>query len=160
MNSLAKYAIFLIAAVLSMGCTVVMSPQQADLAPAVNSTGPVVTGPGVEVIQVEPPPDQRVYVYDPGYPPGAYYYSGYYWYGGYRYPHDVFVNQYVNANIRENRYVNVEENRRVGQQVEARHRALYATNHGVRPHPTPQPNVHPKPQVQRKEVRKDREQRE
>jgi hypothetical protein len=155
--NLKNWVVYLAVGVLTTGCTVVMSPQQTDPAPAAVEAGPVVTGPGVEVIQVEPPPYQRVYVYDPGYPPGAYYYSGYYWYGGYRYPHDVFINNYVNVNVRENRYVNVEENRRVGQQIEARHRSDYAMNHGMRPNAA-RPAVHPEPQQRRKEEdRKDHE---
>jgi hypothetical protein len=105
-------------------------PEVVVAAPVV--AGPVFEAPGVEVIEVEPPPVERVYVYDPGYPPGCYFYNDYYWYGGYRYPHDVFINRYVRVNVRENRFSNVEENRRQGQQIEARHRAEFAENHGVR----------------------------
>lgn len=93
--------------------------------------GPVVDAPGVEVIQVEPAPEVRVYVYDPGYPPGVYFYGDYYWYRGYRYPHDVFINRYVVVNVRERRFVDVEQNRRMGQQLAARQRVAYANTHGV-----------------------------
>lgn len=92
--------------------------------------GPVIDAPGVEVVQVEPPPEERVYVYDPGYPPGVYFYNNYYWYGGYRYPRDVFINRYVAVNVREHRYINVEENRRLGRQIEIRHRTEFAANRG------------------------------
>jgi hypothetical protein len=94
----------------------------------------VVAGPGVEVIEVEPAPMDRVYVYEVGYPPGCYVYGDYYYYNGYRYPHDVFVRQVVTVNIRENRYVNVEENRRAGVRIEEQHRQEFAVNHG-RPNP-------------------------
>jgi hypothetical protein len=95
---------------------------------------PLVQDPGVVEIDVEPPPDQRQYVYDPGYPPGTYFYGGYYYYGRYRYPHDVFVNRYVAGNVRDRRYANVDENRRAGAPIEAQHRANYARNGG---HPQP-----------------------
>ena len=93
--------------------------------------GPVVEGPGVEVIETEPAPVERVY--DEGYPPGTYLYGGYYFYGGYRYRRDVFVNRYVVVNVREHRYINVAENRRLGGRIEVHHRAEFARYHGARP---------------------------
>jgi hypothetical protein len=110
---------------LSQGCVVYTQPASV-------AAQPVVTGPGVEAIEVEPPPADRVYVYDPGFPPGCYFYDGYYWYDGYRYPHDVFVNDYVVANVREHRFIDVEENRRTGARIEVEHRQQYAQNHGIR----------------------------
>lgn len=92
---------------------------------------PIVTGPGVEVIEVEPAPVERVYIYEPGYPPGTYYCDGYYWYGGYRYERDVFVERVVVVNVRERRYVDVEENRRIGGRVEIRHREEFARYGGM-----------------------------
>jgi hypothetical protein len=145
-RSLSLSVALAVAGMLSASCTVVMPPQQG--APAAVAEGPVVADPGVEVIQVEPAPTERVYVYDPGYPPGVYLYNDYYWYGGYRYPRDVFINQYVAENIRENRYVNVEENRRMGQQIEAQHRAEFARTGGVRPNYVRQP---PRPAPKKKE---------
>ena len=90
------------------GCTVYQS------SPPPPPSSPVVDG-GVVIVD-EPPPEERVYYYDPGYPPGTYYYNGYYYYGGYRYERDVFVTRYVNVNVRENRYVNVEDNRRAARE--------------------------------------------
>ena len=87
---------------------------------------------GGEVIDVEPALDERVYVYDAGFPPGTYLYGGYYWYGGYRYPHDVFLNGYVATNLRGGLYVNVAENRRVGAIREQQHRAEFARTGGKR----------------------------
>jgi hypothetical protein len=94
--------------------------------------GEVISGPGVAYVDVEPDPAQRVYVYDEGYPPGTYSYDNYYYYGGYRYPRDVFVNQYVQENIRQHRYVNAGENRQAGTRIEQKQRADFAVNHGVR----------------------------
>lgn len=94
--------------------------------------GEVVSGPGVEAIDVEPDPAQRVYVYDEGYPPGTYVYDNYYYYGGYRYPRDVFVNHYVQDNIRQHRFANKDDNRRQGAQIEQRNRTEFAQTHGVR----------------------------
>lgn len=113
----------------AVGCVVQYQQPTAEV--EAEPVGPVVTGPGVEVIQDEPAPAERVYVYDPGFPPGVYYYNNYYWYGGYRYERDVFVTRYVNVNVRENRYVNVTENRRVGQRIEQQHRVQYAQHGGV-----------------------------
>ncbi|HWE02454.1 MAG TPA: hypothetical protein VG326_08580 [Tepidisphaeraceae bacterium] len=115
--------------------------------------GAVIDAPGVSAIDVEPDPAQRVYIYDEGYPPGTYTYDGYYYYGGYRYPRDVFVNRYVQENIRQHRYVNTEENRRQGQQIEQTHRADYAKNRGVRqnraaaPAARPQEPAHAQPKA-------------
>jgi hypothetical protein len=111
--------------VLGTGCVVYERPR-----PVAVVAEPVVVEPGVEVIEVEPAPEERVYVYEVGYPPGCYVYGGFYYYGGHRYEHDVFVNRVVTVNIRENRYVNVEENRRSGVQIEAQHRQAFAVNHG------------------------------
>jgi hypothetical protein len=104
---------------------------------------PVVVDGGVYV-DVLPPPEERVYVYDPGYPPGCFVYGGYYYYGGYRYPHDVFINRVVNVNVHENRYVNIEENRRQVEVIRVRQQADYS-RYGGRPRPLgdrPQPPEH------------------
>jgi hypothetical protein len=134
-NTKKKSGVVFVAGILvttATGCVVYERPRPVAVveqpAPVVEET--VVTGSGVEVIEVEPAPEERVYVYDPGYPPGVYFYNGFYWYGGYRYEHDVFVNRYVVVNIREHRYVNVEENRRSGVQIEQEHRRAFAVNHG------------------------------
>jgi hypothetical protein len=129
-----------VAAILAGGCVVVPTYEVYRPVPApppppepeVVVAGPVFEAPGVEIIDVEPAPYDRVYVYDPGYPPGCYFYGGFYWYGGYRYPHDVFIQRYVTVNVRENRYINVEENRRSGMRIEEQHRVEFARNHGVR----------------------------
>lgn len=126
-NHLNKIALLCIVGLFTSGCIVYEQPQPA---PVVEQ--PVVTGPGVVLIEVEPAPADRVYVYDPGFPPGVYFYNDYYWYNGYRYPHDVFINQYVTVNVREHRFVDVAANRRAGQQIEAQHRQEFAANHGVR----------------------------
>lgn len=81
-------------------------------------------------VEVEPPPAQRVYVYERGYPPGTYFYDGYYYYGHQRYERNVFITKVVNVNIEKNRYVNVTENRRIGPQVEQKHQQEYANNGG------------------------------
>jgi hypothetical protein len=91
---------------------------------------PVVAG-GV-AIDVEPPPDERVYVYDAGFPPGVYLDGGFYWYGGFRYPQDVFINGYVATNLRGGLYANVAENRRAGVAIEAQHRATFTKTGGKR----------------------------
>jgi hypothetical protein len=131
-----------VAGLLSTGCIVVPTyepvpppppPPQAEVV-----AGPVIEAPGVVLVDVEPPPEERVYVYDPGFPPGVYFYDNYYWYGGYRYPHDVFINQYVTRNVRENRYTRVDENRRQGYQMEARQRADFARTRGIRPQARPE----------------------
>jgi hypothetical protein len=134
-NTTKKVGIVFAAGILvttAMGCVVYERPRPVAVverpAPVVEET--VVVGPGVEVIDVEPAPEERVYVYDTGFPPGVYFYNGFYWYGGYRYEHDVFVNRYVVVNIREHRYVDVEENRRAGVRIEAEHRQAFAVNHG------------------------------
>jgi hypothetical protein len=122
------------------GC-VVYVPQPQPTSVAVDQ--PVITDPGVVAIDVEPPPDDRVYVYDPGFPPGVYFYNDYYWYNGYRYPHDVFINRYVTVNVRENRFINVDENRRLGQRIEVEHRQDFAANHGVHRGHAPAADQHP-----------------
>lgn len=94
--------------------------------------GEVITGPGVQYVDVEPDPGQRVYIYDQGYPPGTYTYDGYYYYGGYRYPRGVFVDRYVQENVREHRYVNAVENRQAGTRIEQKQRADFSVNHGAR----------------------------
>ncbi len=152
-----KFIILAAAGVLSTGCIVrTYEPYPAPPPPPPQEEvvvgGPVFEGPGVEVIEVEPAPVERVYVYDPGYPPGCYFYGGYYWYGGYRYEHDVFIHRYVTVNIRERRYVNVEQNRQYGRQMEARQRSEFAVNHGqpagrpiraaARPGPAPRQREH------------------
>jgi hypothetical protein len=128
------------------GCTVQYVNPPADAPPPPPTAyydappdGPVVDDPSVVVIDEEPPPPERVYIYDPGYPPGTYFYGGFYYYGGYRYPHDVFVNRFVVVNVREHRYVDVEQNRRVGSVMVERQRADYGRTGGrhvaVRPAP-------------------------
>jgi len=92
--------------------------------------GPVIEGPGVVVIDVEPDPIYRVYVYDPGFPPGIYFYDGFYYYSGYRYEHDIFINRYVTVNIREHRYIDVDENRRLGRAMEQRQHEEYSRTGG------------------------------
>lgn len=92
----------------------------------------VIDGPGVHIVEIEPAPVDRVYVYEVGYPPGCYFYGGFFWYGGRYYDRTVFIDRVVNVNVRENRYVNVEENRRVGAQIEAQHRESFARNGGRR----------------------------
>lgn len=121
---------------LSAGCTVYREPAPAN---SYGSTydqpadeGPVVDGPGVVVIETEPPPAERVYVYDPGYPPGVYFYNNYYWYNGYRYDRDVFRDRYVERNIREHRYEDARQNREEGHRFEEQHRQEYARTGGVR----------------------------
>jgi hypothetical protein len=123
--------------------------------------GPVVEGPvvdGAVAIDVEPPPDERVYVFDAGFPPGVYLDGGFYWYGGYRYPQDVFVNGYVATNLRGGLYTNVAENRRAGAVIEQQHRAEFAKTGGKRPaqvqahaqvHAQPQAQVRAQPQAAR-----------
>ena len=76
-------------------------------------------------IEVEPAPVERVYIYEQGYPPGCYVYGGYYYYGGYRYRREVFVTRYVEVNVREGRYVDVERNRYEGRVIEERHRTEF-----------------------------------
>lgn len=98
----------------------------------VDTGGPVIEGAGVTVIDVEPDPAQRVYIYDEGYPPGTYIYNGYYYYGGYRYPRDVFVDRYVRENIRQHRFSDPAANRRQGQPIETRQRQEFSQNHGHR----------------------------
>ena len=79
----------------------------------------------VVVVEEEPPPAERVYIYEEGYPPGAYRYGDYYYYEGRRYERDVFITRVVNVNIRERRYINVEENRRISREVEYEHVVQY-----------------------------------
>ncbi len=93
-----------------VGCTVQFPASQASVQPAADS-GPEVQAPGVVVFNDAPPVAERVYVYDPGYPPGTYFYNGGYVYNGYYYPHDVYVNRVVAMNVRQNRYTNVTQNR-------------------------------------------------
>ncbi|HEX4124772.1 MAG TPA: hypothetical protein VHY37_08615 [Tepidisphaeraceae bacterium] len=106
-------------------------PPVVYVAPApavVVSSGPVFADPSVAVIDVEPDPALRVYVYDTGFPPGCYFYGGFYYYGGYRYPHDVFVHRYVEVNIREHRFADPRANRERSMGIEAQHRREYAAH--------------------------------
>lgn len=132
-NLLSRVAAVSVLGLFTTGCMVYVQPRPVAIVepppPPVVETA-VVVGPGVEVIDVEPDPVDRVYVYDVGYPPGVYVYGGFYWYGGYRYQHDEFVRRVVTVNIRENRFVNVEENRRAGVRIEEQHRHDFAVNHG------------------------------
>ena len=136
-----------VAGLLSAGCIVVPTREYGPPPPpqpAAYVEGPAIAAPGVVLIDVEPPPEQRVYVYDPGFPPGVYFYNNYYWYGGYRYPHDVFINRVVTVNIHENRYVRVDENRRMGAPMEARQREDFARTRGV--HQPARPAEHREPE--------------
>jgi hypothetical protein len=117
---------------------------QADVV-AEPETPVIVDAAPTEVlrIDVEPAPAERVYVYEPGFPPGTYLYGGFYYYGGYRYHHDIFIHRYVEVNVRERRYVNVVENRRLGHVVEERHRTefvKYGAHHES--HPSVQRAIH------------------
>jgi hypothetical protein len=68
-----------VAAILAGGCVVVPTYEVYRPVPApppppepeVVVAGPVFEAPGVEIIDVEPAPYDRVYVYDPGYPRAA-----------------------------------------------------------------------------------------
>jgi hypothetical protein len=128
------------------GCTVYTSPRPAPPPPPPPEPAPVavVSGPGVELISVEPVYADRVYVYDPGYPPGTYFWGNYYYYNGYRYPHDVFVNQYVVVNVREHRFYDAADNRRRGMVIAERQRVDYARNGG---RPAAAGGGHPGPSV-------------
>jgi hypothetical protein len=119
----------------------VSAPVVAVEAPVVDvePVAPVIEGPGVEVIAVEPAIEVRQYVYDPGFPPGVYLVGGFYYYGGHRYAHDVFINRVVHENIRLHRYENRAENLRRGRAIEARHRESFSHNHGARPAPHGRP---------------------
>jgi len=120
------------AALLPAGCIV-----ETDAPPpppaVVMVDGPVVDDPSVVLIDVEPAPPDRVYVYDPGFPPGTYFYGGFYYYGGYRYPHDVFINRYVVVNVREHRFADPGENRRAAAPIIQQHRAQYAARRQAAP---------------------------
>jgi hypothetical protein len=105
---------------------VVIAPAPAP--EVVVSDGPVVVDPTVVLIDVEPAPAYRVYVYDPGFPPGAYFYGGFYYYGRYRYPHDVFIHSYVEVNVRQHRFMDARENRDRSAAIEAQHRREYAAH--------------------------------
>ena len=130
------------------GCTVYVRPAPAPQPVVVE---PVVSGPGVELVEVEPAPPDRVYVYDPGFPPGVYWYGGYYWYDGYRYPHDLFIHNYVERNRAEHRYFDQSENRRMSSRIEEEHRQRFAVDHGVRHRPPAR-----RPEVRSGEDRRDR----
>lgn len=130
-------------ALVCAGCTIVYdqppapppgAPAQESAPPpdAYSDTGPVFDGPGVVEVDEEPPPDERVYVYDPGFPPGCYFYGGYYWYHGYRYDHDAFIHRYVDLNIRAHRFVDVDANRRAAGPLVERQRLDYTRNGGHR----------------------------
>jgi len=122
-------------ALFSFGCTIEGRGGVVVESPSVEVDPPVIDVdiPAL-VVDVEPPIEQRVYVYDEGFPPGVYLYGGFYYYGGHRYEHDVFVTRYVQENIRRHKFVNVEENRRVGHEREVKHREEFARTKGVR-HP-------------------------
>jgi hypothetical protein len=112
----------------------VETPSVAVEGPAVDvePQGPLIEGPEAQVVDVEPPPAEREYVYDPGFPPGVYLSGGFYYYGGHRYDRNVFINRVVEANRREHRYVNAGENRRLGERMAARHREVYKRTGGRR----------------------------
>jgi hypothetical protein len=137
MRHVRPFVICAAAAFISAGCEVHSGPDRVAVSGGADVSveepqGAVVQGPGVEEVDVDPDPAQRTYIYDEGYPPGTYTYNGYYYYGGYRYPHDVFVNQYVQENIRQHRYVDAGDNRKQGLQIEQRNRTEFAQTHGVR----------------------------
>lgn len=147
-------AVVCASAVLSVGCVVrVHNPEVVVARPAVVVTPPVVAvqapvvtveapvvavdappliavGVGVEVIDIEPPPVERVYVVEAGYPPGVYLYNNFYYYGGHRYAHDVFVDRVVHVNIEKHLYVNVEENRRISERARVAHEKQFAETKG------------------------------
>jgi hypothetical protein len=145
------------AALLSTGCVVTTRPivvetrrpvveVDARAEVAVEPEAPVIVDAApTEVlrIDVEPAPVERVYVYEPGFPPGTYLFGGFYYYGGYRYNHDVFVHRYVEVNVRERRFINITENRRIGHTIEERHRTefvKYGPKHES--HPSVQRAIH------------------
>jgi hypothetical protein len=120
---------------------VVVTPAPAP--EVVVADGPVVADPSVVLIDVEPDPTARVYVYDPGFPPGVYFYGGFYYYGGYRYPHDVFIHRYVEVNVRERHFMDPHENRERSRAIEEQHRRDFAAHKpspraaaAARAHPT------------------------
>jgi hypothetical protein len=119
-----------VAAFLCVGCTL----EYRRPIVSVDTPPPVVVEetPVGELVTVEPAPVERQYVYLVGYPPGCYLSNNYYWYGGRRYERDVFINRVVNVNIRERRYVNVTENRRVSQQIETTRRTTNENNAGAK----------------------------
>jgi hypothetical protein len=120
---------------LVLGCAVDVVPPVFATGVTVEAAPVVVEGPVVDggvAIDVEPALDQRVYVYDAGFPPGVYLYGDYYWYGGYRYPQAAFVNGYVAVNLRGGRFTDVAANRRAGVTIEAQHRAAFASTGGRR----------------------------
>jgi hypothetical protein len=132
MRTIHQLIVCVLAAVFSAGCVVREYRPAVAVEADAEDPAPVVEGPGVEVVEVEPPPVERVYVYDEGYPPGTYLYGGYYYYGGRRYEHDVFVNRIVERNIRERRYMDVHANRERGQRIEQQHRERFARTGGRR----------------------------
>ena len=132
-ESLILVAVTVASASLLLGCAVTVAPPV--VASNVVVDGPAVEGPVIDggvAIDVEPPMEERVYVYDAGFPPGVYLDGGFYWYGGYRYPQDVFVSGYVAANIRGGRFADAAANRRAGVAIEAQHRAEFARTGGKR----------------------------
>ncbi|HET6248859.1 MAG TPA: hypothetical protein VFE47_14270 [Tepidisphaeraceae bacterium] len=141
MRVIRTFAFCAAAALITAGCEVRSEPATVGVSAGVSTDatldepqGEVVSGPGVEEVDVEPDPSQRVYIYDEGYPPGTYSYNGYYYYGGYRYPRDIFVNRYVQENIRQHKFIDKDQNRKRGEQIEQRHRTEYAKTKGVRQH--------------------------
>ncbi|HEY8667937.1 MAG TPA: hypothetical protein VIL86_14835 [Tepidisphaeraceae bacterium] len=88
-----------------------------------------------EVVVDEPPPVERVYIVDRGYPPGCYEYGGTIWYEGRRYRREVFVTKVVNVNIQRSRYTNVTENRNVVNNVKVQHQQQYEAARRSQPAP-------------------------
>ena len=121
------------AAFLTAGCVVQVRPspvvyraRPAEVVEVEPEAPVIAVVPGeVILIDVEPAPVERVYVYEPGFPPGCYLYGGFYYYGGYRYRREVFVDRYVTINIREHRFIDVQRNREVGRRFEERHRTEF-----------------------------------
>jgi hypothetical protein len=134
MRAMKKCAFVLVLGLIPVGCTVdieeVPPPREVIIEPAPAPeevvVAPAIDDPSVVAIDVEPDPALRVYVYDPGFPPGVYLYGGFYFYAGHRYPHDVFVDRVVTVNIRDHRFADPDANRRAGVRIEAQHRADFA----------------------------------
>jgi hypothetical protein len=131
MTSNNRFVAAAMAGLVLSGCIVEEHHHRVAPVAEVTVAGPVFEAPGVEVVSVEPAPPDRVYIYDPGFPPGVYFYNDYYWYNGYRYPRDVFVQRYVNVNVREHRYIDRESNRRMGAPMEVRQREEFTRTRGV-----------------------------
>jgi len=113
------------------GCEVVVRGPHAEVvAPSVEVQGPLIVGEGVVAVDVEPPPDECVYQFELGFPPGCFFWHDHYYFGGYCYTRDVFLNRVVHENILHHRYVNVEENRRAAASFQTRDRERFTKTGG------------------------------